>query len=459
MTDAPVPGSFRDPSGFVFRRDGVVLRQVNASYADDYDLLLSSGLYDALTDAGLLLPHAELDVADAPEPGAHRLLRPEQLGFVSHPYEWCFSQLKAAALATLRIQSVALDHGMSLRDASAYNIQFRGTAPVLIDTLSFEALPDGEPWVAYRQFCQHFLAPLALESLVDVRLGQLLRIHLDGVPLDLASRLLPAGTRLRPSLSLHLHAHAKSQRRHAGDATGRAGGGRFSLQAFRGLIDSLSGAVKKLTWNPQPSEWVDYYAAGQSYGEDAAEHKRELVAKLLGELSPAVVWDFGANTGRFSRVAAETGALVVALEMDPSSVEASWREAVAAGEERILPLVLDLSNPSPALGWAHAERQSLAERGPADVVLALALVHHLAIANNVPLERIADHFADLGRWLLIEFVPKADPMVQRLLASRQDVFPGYTEEGFEAAFGDRFDIDRRERLRGSERTLYLLRRR
>ena len=194
MTVARVASSFRDPSGFLFTRDGTLLRQVQPSYARHYETLKSSGLYDALVTRRLLVPHVEVPLDEAASPGAAYVLRPERIPFVSLPYEWCFSQLRAAALLTLRVQQLALEHGMILKDASAFNVQFRGTEPVFVDTLSFEQRVEGDPWIAYRQFCQHFLGPLALQALVDVRLRELSRSHLDGVPLDLVSRLLPRST-------------------------------------------------------------------------------------------------------------------------------------------------------------------------------------------------------------------------------------------------------------------------
>lgn len=459
MIAGPAPGSFRDPSGFLFYRDGVLYRQVNGYYREHYDHLVSSGLYRALADTRLLIPHEEADVSLAATPDAYRVLRPEMIAFVSYPYEWSFSQLKDAALTTLEIQKVALDHGMSLRDASAFNIQFRRGRPVLIDTLSFEKLVEGRPWVAYRQFCQHFLAPLALMTYRDVRLGQLSRIHIDGVPLELAGTLLPRRTRLRPSLALHIHAHARSQQKHADDAAAPRPRTRFTLQAFRGLIESLESAVRRLTWEPERSTWIGYYQEGDSYTAEGLEHKKELVDKFLAEAGPKVVWDLGGNVGLYARIAARSGIPTVCFDVDPVCVEMNYRETVAKGETDVLPLVLDLTNPSPALGWEGRERMSLAERGPADLALALALIHHLVIGNNVPLGRLAEFFRDVCRWLVVEFVPKSDPKVRVLLATREDIFPDYTREGFERAFGSSFAVERREEIRNSDRTLYLMRRR
>jgi predicted nicotinamide N-methyase len=358
---------------------------------------------------------------------------------------------------------MALDHGMSLRDASAYNIQFHKGRPILIDTLSFEILPEGKPWIAYRQFCQHFLAPLALMSYRDIRMGLLLRDHIDGVPLDLAAEMLPFRARFRIPLFLHVFLHAKSQKRHADKGTPGGSSGKetrsrpFTMQAFRGVIESLRSGVDKMKLKKADSTWVDYYAEAAHYTSEAIDNKKELVAAFLEQASPSTVWDLGANTGLFSRIAAEHGSQTVAFEMDPTCVEESYRRVKANGEDKVLPLVCDLTNPSPSLGWANEERMTLEERGPADAILALALIHHLAIANNVPLNRIADYFATLGTRLIIEFVPKSDEKVQHLLSSREDIFVNYTRDGFEQAFKERFETERAEEIKGSERVLYLMR--
>jgi hypothetical protein len=351
---------------------------------------------------------------------------------------------------------------MTLRDASAFNVQFHGGRPVLIDSLSFEPLREGQPWVPYAQFCQHFLAPLALMSSRDVRLGGLLRVHLDGIPLDLVAVLLPPRSRLRPSLALHLVAHARAQRRYANQGTGRreeADGRRFGFRAFRGLVESLERAVASLEWEPPPSVWTGYYSGCFTYPEAASERKEEVVGAFLDHVRPRTVWDLGANTGRFSRMASGRGAFILAIDSDHGVVEATYREARRADDSRILPLVVDLANPSPPTGWANEERAGLIARGPADLVMALALVHHLVIGNNVPLDRFAGFLAEVGGSAIVEFVPREDPQVGELLATREDVFTDYTVAGFERAVEARFEIEGRESLPGSARTLYLLRRR
>lgn len=417
---------------------------------------MQSGLYAALADAQLLIPHREVATQDPAVEDAYKVLRPDPVPDISYPYEWSFSQLKDAALATLKIQTVALAHGMSLKDSSAYNVQFLSGQPILIDTLSFEKLREGMPWVAYRQFCQHFLAPLALMSYVDVRLNQLLRVFLDGIPLDLASRLLPFRARFSVSIWAHLLLHAGFQRRYA-DRQAPARPHRLSREALAGLIDHLTAAVRKISWRPAKTEWRDYYQE-TNYSSSAFEHKKQVVAAFLAAIRPEKVWDFGANTGVFSHLAVEQGCTVVAWDGDPAAVELLYLQNKKQAGPRSLPLLLDLCNPSSSIGWQHQERMSLKERGPADLGLALALVHHLAIGNNLPLEKIAEFFHDTCRALVIEFVPKQDSQVQRLLANREDIFDGYTRAGFERAFQRYFTVLETVNLKESERVVYLMRR-
>ena len=453
--DRSSPGSFRDPSGFVFERGGSLYRQVNQAYRGDYDRWVASGLDRSLVDEGLLIPHEEVDEEPSDPRRAYKVLRPERVPFISYPYEWCFGQLKAAALLTLGLQRRSLARGMSLKDASAFNVQFLGGRPIFIDSLSFESYVEGKPWVAYRQFCRHFLAPLALMSRTDVRLNQLFRPSLEGVGLDLASKLLPWRTRLDPRLLIHVHLHARAERAYSGG--GPVSGHRpFSKRALLGLLDSLEAAVGSLRWEPGGTEWADYYAE-TNYSDAATARKLELVGESLDEARPRTVWDLGANTGRFSRLAADRGANTVSFDVDPACVERNFRTLGERDDQNLLPLLLDLTNPSPSLGWDHSERSSLLDRGPADLAMALALVHHLAISANVPLGRIAGFLRRACRALIIEFVPKGDSQVQRLLASRDDIFPDYTRDGFEAAFVEHFAIERASPIVESERTLYLMR--
>lgn len=454
------PGSFRDPSGFVFWLDGRPYRQIQQRFATEWDGFAGSPLEARLIERGRLLPYESVSLDLAQAPGAHAVIAPEPIDFISYPYEWTFGELRDAALLTLDAQLDALGEGWSLRDASAFNVQFRGGRPVLIDSLSFEPHEEGTPWVAYRQFCEHFLAPLALMARRDVRLADLLRSEIDGVPLELAAQLLPWRTRLNFGLLSHVHLHARSQKRHAGDIDdGKAArSAQIPRNRLSTLIGNLRSTVKGLNWTPAGTEWADY-ADHTSYGDAATADKARLVGEFIRRVPGPRAWDLGANTGRYSRIAADAGKRVLAFDIDPAAAEQHYRAIKQEQRSDILPLVLDLANPSPGLGWASHERRSLLERADADVVLALALIHHLAISRNVPLPMILDLFADLAPWAIVEFVPKEDPMVRHLLASRKDVFADYDLDGFRVAAEERFEVVLEQPIEESPRVLFLLRRR
>ena len=451
-----VEGSFRDPSGFVFTRDGILFRQVNHSFRQSFEGFLGSGLYEELVRDGLLVPHEQVGLELSATNDAYTVIRPERVAFISYPYEWSFGQLQDAAVLTLEIQERALARGFTLRDSSAYNIQFQSGRPILIDTLSFEPHVEGKPWDAYKQFCEQFLLPLTLMSVRDIRCGTLLRSYLDGIPLDLGSRLLPRRTWASPSSLLHIHLHAWAQGRYAGTAVSSAAKGRsMRPQALLTLIRGLKRAVQGLRWRAAGTEWADY-AQDNNYSSAAAQSKHDLVVSHLREAGSKLVWDLGANTGEYSRAAREVAPLVISFDLDPAAVERNYRRIRAEQEKGILPLLLDLTNPSPSQGWAGQERLSLAERGPADTVLALALIHHLAIGHNLPLEKIAAYLRRLGKRLIIEFVPKTDSQVHRLLLSRPDIFPDYTKDGFEQAFARHFRIESSSPVQDSDRWLYAM---
>jgi len=459
-----IASSFRDPSGFVFTHNGNIYRQVNKSYKDTFDHFIKSGLYDHLVSSGLLVEHEEVDIP-IPDPDSfYSIIKPSLITFISYPYEWCFSQLKDAALTTLKIQEDALRYGMVLKDASAFNIQFRGFQPIFIDTLSFDLYQEGSPWVAYQQFCQHFLAPLALMSYTDIRLNKLLRLYIDGIPLDFAKTLLPFRSFVNISLLLHIYLHARSQARYS-DTSLKSGltaakkkglSRKVSLTELRGLIDNLRTTVHKLKWKPSGTEWGDYYE-DTNYSIESMESKKKLVNDFLETSRPYSVWDLGANTGEFSRIASNCGIDTVSYDIDPAAVEKNYLSCKAKMTPNLLPLIMDLTNPSPSIGWQNNERLSFTERKKPDAIFALALIHHLAISNNVPFVKISEFFAALSKkWLIIEFVPKDDSQVQRLLSSREDIFANYTKEEFEKEFSNMFIITDCKPIEKSERFLYLM---
>lgn len=448
--------SFRDPSGIVFYQDDRVYRQVNRSYKQNFEALFKSGLYKKLVQEQLLLPHKRVNHPPFKSGTSYMVMEADKIPFISYPYEWAFSQLKDAALLTLAIEKKALDYGMSLKDASSYNTQFFLGKPIFIDLLSFEKYNKGRPWVAYRQFCQHFLGPLSLMSYVDLRLNQLLRIYIDGIPLDLVSKLLPKKTVLNFLLFSHIHLHAKNQQLFGeGDKKRRAKKIFMSFQTLLRIIESLESAIKKLTLKEKKSEWGDYYSF-TNYSRQAFSKKKQLVDSFIKRIRPKTVWDLGSNTGEFTRIAADTGKYVVSFDIDPLAVERNYLLVKENKEKNILPLIVDLINPSSSLGWNLKERRSIFDRGPADGVLALALLHHLAIANNVPFEKIAEFFAGITRYLIIEFIPKEDSQVGKMLSQREDIFSSYDQKNFEKVFSRLFKIVSIDKIKGTVRSLYLM---
>ena len=438
----------------MFREDGVYKRAVSPLGGADYDLLKSSGLYSTLAERGALVRHQEEPAPD----GLYKILVPEQIRHVSYPYEWSFSQWKDAALLTLDIQEAALRHGMSLKDASAFNVQFVGPRAVFIDTLSFEQNRPG-PWNAYGQFCGHFLAPLALMAHVSVGLAQHFRACLDGWPLELASKLLPSSTWLRMGLLLHVHLHARSQAKYQGTSARNVASRQRGPSPDRKqvLVESLRSAVESLHLPKVKTEWIDYYEDATHYSTEAQERKREVVERVAEDLAPALVYDLGGNVGTFSRLFTSRGIDCVCYDIDPLCVHENHLRAKREGDRHMLPLLLDLTNPSPSIGFGLEERAGVIGRSQPDLVMALALIHHLRFSGNIPLVQVARFLARLGPALLIEWVPKDDPMAQRLTGNRPDIFQDYSWEGFQAAFAGEFTLESTVDIPGTGRRLCLLR--
>ena len=424
---------------------------------------MESGLYLDLTEKGYLIRHREIESDDFIGPDGYKILQPDPISYISYPYEWSFSQLKDAALLTLTIQKVSLKYGMTLKDASAYNIQFSGYAPVFIDSLSFEKFEE-KPWIAYKQFCQHFLAPLALISKTDHRAAKLLSNYIDGIPLDLASILLPTSTKFNLGLLSHIHMHAKSQKKFANkgrdkNTQNKVNAISFSREKAIALIDHLITTTRSLNWKLADTEWGNYYS-DTNYKDEALEEKASIITDFCHDLSleSAVFQDLGANDGKFSRLISAFADQVICHDVDEVAVEKNYLAAKSASDRKILPLVQDLSNPSASIGWGGEERLSFSARSNIDVTMALALTHHIAISNNVPFEKIAAFFSTLSKYLIIEFATKSDSQVQRLLATRKDIFTNYTIESFEKAFGKHYQTRKKREIAGTHRTLYLFER-
>lgn len=447
MTAAlPDPGSFRDPSGQVFHQGDSVFRTVAARAAAEYEFVRDSGLLNGLANKGLVLSATEVDrntlgVAAAT---ARYLLQHPLIRFISYPYEWSFPALKAAALLHLEVQLEALDAGVSLSDATAYNVQFVGARPVFIDHLSFRRYRDGEIWSGHRQFCEQFLNPLLLRALLGVSHNAWFRGTQEGIPTAELNRLLPFRRKLSWNVLSQVVLPATLERS-VGSTTASINAKdlktpSFPLASYRALLRRLHGWISGLVpADTGKTVWADY-AANHSYQSDEVRSKIDFVSAMAAAVRPGVIWDLGCNTGDYSKAALSAGAeYSIGFDFDHGALEAAFERAKAE-QLAFLPLLMDAANPSPSQGWAERERKSLSARSTADAILALAFVHHLAIGRNVPIERVVDWLIGLAPAGVIEFVPKADPMVQRMLRLRDDIFDDYTEECFLAA------VNRRSRI-------------
>jgi ribosomal protein L11 methylase PrmA len=446
-----VNSSFRDPSGFVFVENGNCFRQINNLYKTQYEHLMNSGLYSKLVDLNLIITHKEMNKWEGND---YLVIKPIEIEFISYPYEWSFSQYKDAALTTLEIQKIALEYGMTLKDASAYNIQFHNGKPKLIDTLSFDFYTDGSPWVAYKQFCQHFYAPLILMSKVDVSLSRLMSLYIDGIPITLTNRLLPLRKKIDLSVFTHIVLHSREQEKCDG-VSENSKETILKKGALNAIIDSLEDSILNQKIDLSNTEWSDYYS-DNNYSINAFNNKEALVSQLLSDLKVNTVWDLGSNTGVFSRIASTQGINTISFDVDPGAVEKNYCFNKSNNITNILPLLLDLTNPSPSIGFNNIERDSISKRKKPDALLALALIHHLAISANITLEMLCDFFCNLAPALIIEFVPKSDSQVKRLLASRADIFINYSEEYFEEVFQKKYQIQSKKTIDGTDRSIYLM---
>lgn len=446
--------SFRDPNGFIFQQDGDIYRYISPLYKEKFFSFTESGFYEELFQKNCLIHH-ELLTSDFPDDSL--IIKPKKISFISYPYEWSFSQLKDAALLTLNIFRTALEHNFILKDASAYNIQFLEGRPIFIDTLSFDNYIEGKPWIAYKQFCQHFLFPLAAASYIDIRMIQLLKVFIDGIPIEMAKNIFPYKAILNFGVDLHLIFHSLFLQKKDWNNFQQVRNRKMSKQSLTGLIESLENTISKLKIKKQSSTWEKYYS--EHHSEEYRIAKKELVKEYLQTINENNIWDLGSNDGFFSRIAASLNKDVISFDSDPNCVENNYLRVKKNSEKNILPLLMDFTNPSSSIGWANSERRSLSERGPADAILALALIHHLAIANNIPLEMISNFFASNCKWLIIEFVPKSDPKVKELLRFREDIFPNYDINNFEKSFLMNFEIIKKNNIGNTDRILYFLKKR
>lgn len=457
----PDPGSFRDRSGRVYRVGDRVFRGLNDAALASWRALEERGLYSRLRERGQLVETRLLGAGEVPPDlatlGWRAVLEHAPVPFVSHPWEWSWEMLRDAALLQLDVLDEALGCGMVLRDGTAHNVQFVGASPVFIDVPSIAPYREGEAWAGYRQFCSELLNPLLLESVRGIPSHVLLRGALGGVPPRTCAQALSARDLLRRGVLTHVWLHAKADARYrATDENVRselaiAG---FSIELVRRNSRSLRRTIEALP-SPRPETAWEDYETRTTYSESDARRKEDVVRRTCAAAGARLVWDLGANTGRYSRAAAESGPFVVAVDSDAGCVGRLYADLKAAGDRRVLPLLGDVADPSPGLGWRRAERGPLEARGHPDVVLALALVHHLVLHGNVRTDDLAEWLAGLGRRLVVEFVTKEDPMARRLLRNREDQFADYQEEAFSRALERRGQIVERHVLCGGTRILFV----
>jgi hypothetical protein len=451
MTDVHL-SSFKDPHGSVVKVNNEILRIVNNNYKNEYDHLVNSGLFNELKKRNLIIDHTEIEdqkVIDLFSKSHFKVIRPTPVT-ITYPSEWSFSQLKDAALCTLNIQLTALKFNMVLKDCSAYNIQFHEGRPLLIDTLSFRFYNEGDPWFAYRQFCEHFYAPLLLIANVDPQLSSLFNQNIDGIPLHLAVKLLPFKTKLSLGVILHIVLHSRAKSKHKEKKIIKHHQA-FNIGYVRNLTEDLVSRIEKIEWK-EYTNWSLYYE--HDVKTDYLKFKTDLIADLLSKKGSEKILDFGANDGTISRHLGNLGFDVISVDYDYASVDRNYRIVRQAGIKSVLPLVINAINPTPSFGWANSERQSFAERISVDTVVALALVHHLVIFYNIPFVKIAAYFASIANRLVVEFIPKSDPMTQILLQGKEDIYDFYSAENFQAAFCEHFAVVEKMEIQSSQRTLY-----
>ena len=466
MTDSHFePGSFRDRTSRVFYRDGAVLRGLNAHAAQEWEVLKTKPFFRQSMAEGKIVRTEQVAPTDS-SPNAEQwgeqwsvILKHQAVPFISYPYEWPFSMLQDAALLTLELQAAALNGDITLKDATPFNVQWSGSQPVFIDIPSFERLRPGEPWVGYRQFCQLFLYPLFLQAYKDIPFQPWLRGNLEGIEPAQCARLMSFRDLFRPGVLSHVILQAKAQASYAQTERNlkkdlRQAG--FHKALIQANVGRLQKQITQLTWKQSRSTWSDYTEA-LPYTESEQHQKTDFVRRITHSRRWPLVWDLGCNTGTFARIAAENADYVLAMDIDALVIERFYCELKQEQSPNILPLVSNVADPTPNLGWRGLERKALVERGRPDLTLCLALLHHVVISAHIPLREFITWLASLGTALVIEFVTRDDPMVQTLLRHKADHYTDYDLEYFERCLAGAFEIDRQETLKSGTRILYYAR--
>jgi hypothetical protein len=449
----PHPASYRDPSGFIFEKDGIFYRQVNKVFKDHFEFFISSGCYKYLAEKKLLINHDEVKENLFGDDNWLTTLKPEQLSYTSYPYEWSFDMLKDAALLTLQLMKESIAFGIILKDATPYNVQWHNGRMTFIDTLSFEKYDETKPWIAYRQFCECFLGPLLLTHYSKQPLHNLLVSWPDGIPLSVTRSLLPFRSRFSFFTYLHIHLHEKLTR--PGKQT-KQNASAFSKTKMLNLVNSLESLIKSLKAPSSKTNWSDYYEEAGQRG-DYVEQKKIIIENWLNEI-PGIktAVDLGANDGYFSELVSSKNIFTVSAEADAVCVNNLYIQCRENKNSSIHPVIIDLTNPSPAIGVNNKERSSFISRTRTDLALALALIHHLCIGKNMSFAQCAELFGNVSKQLIIEFVPKQDAKTQLLLQNKKDIYTYYSVEEFEKVFSNAFAIEKKELITGTQRVLYLM---
>ncbi len=449
--------SFRDPSGYVYLDNGIIKRHINLIYFNQYKALNEQGIFEKLFRAELLIKHKEVSQNEN-----EIVIQPEQIPFITYPYEWSFNQYKEAALLTLKIQKFCLDHSFSLKDASAFNVAFYKGKAIFIDTLSFDFYRENLPWRAFKQFITHFLGPLVLAHYHGAQTLKLMNNFIDGIPVGMISSMLPFKTKLNPFLYSNIHLLAKFEDKHNEDYQGKIKTITLSKKGQINIINSLYDYIKKLSIK-EHSEWGDYYNK-LNYTNEAFLQKADIINNWVNKLKAKVLIDVGGNDGTFVRQLQNKPELALICDIDNNAVDLNYKSIKINKELNIIPFVLDVLNPSPSIGFNNKERDSFINRvknfAP-DVTLALALIHHMTLSGNIPFKMSANFFASFSKYLIIEFPKRDDSWVQRLLSSKgefQNHFKFYTIENFRKDYLSYFETIDEICINNSERVLFLLRR-
>jgi len=452
----PHEASFRDPSGYVVQENGIVKRVVNPLYFKQYDALVKSGFFEKLFKSKILIPHREVARTND-----CIVIQPEQIPFITNPYEWSFEQYKHAALLTLKIHRLALANGFILKDASAYNVTFHKGRPIFIDTLSFDFYKEDTPWRAFKQFITHFFGPLVLAKYHGTEMLKLLQLHIDGVPVKMIASLLPFKTKFSSTLYSNIHLLAKLEDKYNEDYNAEQKIAKLSKKAQNNIIESLYDYIKRLDINQQQTEWGNYYDK-TNYDKTSFKYKASLIKLWTEEVKAKRVIDVGGNDGTFGRELYEIVDEILVSDIDANAVELNYKKALQNKEFKLLPFVCDILQPAPAIGFDNTERSSLLERLEAynpDLTMALALIHHITLSGNVPFEKSAAFFARFSKQLILEFPKREDSWVSSLLVRKREFinhFDFYNEANFEASYQKFFSIEKKELLPGTKRIMYFL---